>query len=324
MKVVVTVRQFLKKTYINKLLYINILYTMNNKAFADLFNSPLISGNSYNTSSTPSLSNTMTSPSSSSLGTSINNPNTLIKSFSYHEDKNLKYRKAMEDYGTTIPNLTSDYTTNLFGIFDGHGGTDVVKYIKDRLPLIIKQSVSSTSSMKSILTNAFIQIDNELRFYDSEHTGSTATIITIQNNTVHCANVGDSHAYLLTKCSFTQITTDHKCTDENEAKRITQQGGTIQKGRVNGQLVLSRTLGDLHVKQYGVIALPSISVHTITNETTYCVIASDGVWDVIDGSYLLTLSKAYVHAGEFAKKIVESAIERGSKDNVSCVVIGFI
>lgn len=292
---------------------------MNNKAFADLFSSPLISGNSFNSSSLPS--HNTTSP--SSLGTSLNNPNTLVKSFSYHEDKNLKYRKAMEDYGTTVPNLTTDYTTNLFGIFDGHGGTDVVKYIKDRLPLIIKQSVSSASSMNSILTNAFVQIDSELRFYDSEHTGSTATVITIQHNKLHCANVGDSHAYLLTKEAFTRITAEHKCTDAEEAKRITQHGGTINKGRVNGQLVLSRTLGDLYVKQYGVIALPSISAHTITSETTFCVIASDGVWDVIDGNYLLTLSKAYVHAGEFARKIVESAIERGSKDNVSCVVVGF-
>ena len=300
---------------------------MNNKTFADLFNSPLISGSIFNTSSSlqPSSSSTNTT-STSSLGTSINNSNTLIKSFAYHEDKNLKYRKSMEDYGTTLPNLTSNYTTNLFGIFDGHGGTDVVKYIKDRLPLIIKQSLSSSplSSMTTTLTNAFTQIDNELRFYDSEHTGSTATIITIQNNTLHCANVGDSHAYLLTKDKYTQLTTEHKCTDENEAKRITQQGGTIQKGRVNGQLVLSRTLGDLHVKQHGVIAIPSVSVNTITNDVTFCVIASDGVWDVIDGECLLTLSKAYVHAGEFAKKIVESAIERGSKDNVSCVVVGFV
>ena len=298
---------------------------MNNKTFADLFNSPLISGNTFNTSSSLQQPSSSTSP-SSSLGTSINNPNTLIKSFAYHEDKNLKYRKSMEDYGTTLPNLTSNYTTNLFGIFDGHGGTDVVKYIKDRLPLIIKQSLSSSplSSMTTTLTNAFTQIDNELRFYDSEHTGSTATIITIQNNTLHCANVGDSHAYLLTKDKYTQLTTEHKCTDENEAKRITQQGGTIQKGRVNGQLVLSRTLGDLHVKQHGVIAIPSVSVNTITNDVTFCVIASDGVWDVINGDSLLTLSKAYVHAGEFAKKIVESAIERGSKDNVSCVVVGFV
>ena len=296
---------------------------MNNKAFADLFNSPLISGNTFSTSSSlqqPSSSTNTTL--TSSLGTSINNPNTLIKSFAYHEDKNLKYRKSMEDYGTIFPNLTSNYTTSLFGIFDGHGGTDVVKYIKDRLPLIIKQSLSS--SMKTTLTNAFTQIDNELRFYDSEHTGSTATIIIIQNNTIHCANVGDSHAYLLTKNKYTKLTTEHKCTDETEAKRITQQGGTIQKGRVNGQLVLSRTLGDLHVKQHGVIALPSISVNTITNDVTFCIIASDGVWDVIDGDYLLAMSKAYVHAGEFAKKIVDSAIERGSKDNVSCVVVGFV
>ena len=36
-----------------------------------------------------------------------------------------------------IPDFT-DYKVSLFGIFDGHEGSDVVKLVKDRLPQIIK------------------------------------------------------------------------------------------------------------------------------------------------------------------------------------------
>ena len=63
-----------------------------------------------------------------STSSKIQNKNTPFTSFSYHEDKNLKYRQSMEDIGVTLPNLTNDYKTSLFGIFDGHGGNDVVKY----------------------------------------------------------------------------------------------------------------------------------------------------------------------------------------------------
>ena len=47
--------------------------------------------------------------------------NYIFKSFSYHEDKNLKYRQSMEDIGVTLPDFIPDKKLSLFGIFDGHG-----------------------------------------------------------------------------------------------------------------------------------------------------------------------------------------------------------
>ena len=49
----------------------------------------------------------------------------------------------MEDIVVTLPILTNDYKTSLFGIFDGHEGNNVVKYIKDRIPEIIKRLISN-------------------------------------------------------------------------------------------------------------------------------------------------------------------------------------
>ena len=270
------------------------------------------------------LSNTSTNSENKSTATKLKNSNSLIKSFSYREEKNLKYRKTMEDFGSTDPNLTSDYNISLFGIYDGHGGTDVVKYIKERLPQIIKENLINRIPIETALTNSFTKVDEELKFYDSDYTGSTATIVLIQNNKIYCANVGDSRAYLLSKEHITQISTDHKCTDEDEADRITQSGGNIQKGRVNGQLILSRTLGDLNVKKFGIIATPTVRDYEINKNETFCVLASDGVWDVIDGDSLLQMSKEFTLADDFAKALVKNAIERGSRDNISCIVLSFI
>ena len=254
---------------------------------------------------------------------SIQNQNTPFKSFSYYEDKNLKYRQSMEDIGILIPDLTTDYKVSLFGIFDGHGGTDVVKFVKNRLPQLIKIYLNDLFPVEIAFKNAFKKVDEELKFFDSEYIGTTATLILIKDNKIYCANVGDTKAYIIYDKTYKQISNDHKCTNEDERKRITEIGGKIIKNRVMGQLILTRTLGDLYVKQFGVINTPDINVYDINETINYIIIASDGVWDVVDLDTMTNMGKAGKNVGEFCKDIVKLAINKGTKDNVSCIVVSF-
>jgi serine/threonine protein phosphatase PrpC len=251
----------------------------------------------------------------------------IFKSFSYHEDKNLKYRQSMEDIGVTLPDFIPEKKYSLFGIFDGHGGNDVVKYIKDRLPEIIKSNISKLNnnydSIETILTSSFDKIDNELKFYDSEHTGSTATILLFQDNIIYCANVGDSGAYIIYDNYLKKISIDHKCSDPKEEARILNSGGKITKNRVMGQLVLSRCLGDLYCKKYGVSNIPDISMNKLDSNVKYVVVASDGVWDVVNENELMNLSKNDKNADGLCKDLVKLAIDKETKDNVSCIVVSF-
>lgn len=252
--------------------------------------------------------------------------NYIFRSFSYQEDKNLKYRQSMEDIGVMLPDFIPEKKYSLFGIFDGHGGNDVVKYIKNRLPEIIKTNITKNNNYDSIennLTSSFHKIDEELKFYDSEHTGSTATILLFQDNIVYCANVGDSTAFIVYDNFIKKISIDHKCTDPKEEERILLSGGKITKNRVMGQLVLSRCLGDLYCKKYGVSNIPDISVNKLEGNVKYVVVASDGVWDVVKENELLQLSKNKKNAEGFCKDLVKLAIDKDTKDNVSCIVISF-
>lgn len=45
------------------------------------------------------------------------------------------------------------------------------------------------------------------------------------------------------------LTTDHKPDDPKEKDRIQKAGGIVANGRVNGNLNLSRALGDLEFKE---------------------------------------------------------------------------
>jgi serine/threonine protein phosphatase PrpC len=63
-----------------------------------------------------------------------------VKEVGYHEDKNYPSRLNMEDC-TTFPNSDSmchdNFASNgsgLFGIFDGHGGSQVSEYSSQVLP----------------------------------------------------------------------------------------------------------------------------------------------------------------------------------------------
>jgi protein phosphatase 1L len=289
------------------------------KSYTDVFN--FLSGTSI-VKSKPYLS--LDSINNKKSGTSmIQNQNTPFKSFSYQEDKNLKYRQSMEDIGIMIPDLTTDYKVSLFGIFDGHGGNDVVKFVKDRLPQLIKNHLNDLCPVELAFKNSFAKVDEELKFFDSEYIGTTATIVLFKDNKIYCANVGDSKAYILYEKTYKQISHDHKCTIEDEAQRVRKLGGKISKNRVMGQLILTRTLGDLYVKQFGVVNTPDISVTEINNSVKYVIVASDGVWDVIDLDTLLEMSKAKKSVGEFCQDIVKLSISKGTKDNVSCIVISF-
>jgi protein phosphatase PTC2/3 len=69
-----------------------------------------------------------------------------------------------------------------------------------------------------------------------------------------------------------------------EKNRITAAGGFVDFGRVNGNLALSRAIGDFEFKKSAelspenqiVTAYPDVEEHDITEEDEFLVIACDG------------------------------------------------
>ena len=108
---------------------------------------------------------------------------------------------------------------------------------------------------------------------------------------------------------------------ENIHLRIKKEGGVVFQGRVFGTLILTRSLGDKEMKQYGVIAKPYCFSSLINENDLYVIIGSDGVWDALPNETLFELSKEKMSTDDFAKKIVMLSIDRGSTDNITCLVI---
>jgi protein phosphatase 1G len=83
------------------------------------------------------------------------------------------------------------------------------------------------------------------------HAGATAIVAVIMDRTLVVANAGDSRAVLCRGGGVTvALSFDHKPMQSTELARIRAAGGFVNAfGRVNGNLNLSRSVGDLKYKQ---------------------------------------------------------------------------
>lgn len=83
---------------------------------------------------------------------------------------------------------------------------------------------------------------------------------------------------------------------EDEEVRIKELGGRVifwGRWRVQGVLAVSRAIGDVNLKPY-VTCDPEITLHTITPDDQYIILASDGLWDVMSNEEVGTFITRYL------------------------------
>lgn len=77
-----------------------------------------------------------------------------------------------------------------------------------------------------------------------------------------------------------RLTKDHKATDEEEADRIKESGGWVVVGKVAGFLAITRSFGDVEVKQW-IIPEPHTTEVQLKKTDTFLIVACDGVRIVV-------------------------------------------
>ena len=123
----------------------------------------------------------------------------------------------------------------------------------------------------------------------------------------------------------TPLTEDHKPNRPDERERIERVGGTVVHAgtwRVGGVLAVSRSFGNRMLKQY-IVPHPELREDSLGESTDCLVVASDGVWDVVSNLEAVTLVCKYGSAEQAARALAALAYDRGSYDNISCVVCLF-
>ena len=178
--------------------------------------------------------------------------------------------------------------------------------------------------------------------HQKSQAGCTALVALFHNETLYVANAGDSRGILGHKNGDVKaLSCDHKPTVPLEKRRIENAGGFVNHvGRINGNLDVSRTLGDLRFKQntyldraHQIVSPdPDIVTVLLTPEDRFVFLACDGVWNCLSNQDACKFISDSLNSGKVAQDIVRDicqkclAEEANKKsgigtDNVSCVLI---
>ena len=247
-------------------------------------------------------------------------------------------------------------------VLDGHGehGHHVSKRIREKFPEAIR---GSSHDMKKSF--AVIQSDMNQCDIDTRCSGATCTLVALENGTLTIYNCGDSRAVLGRRTAngsyvAVPLSHDHKPDRPDERKRILNCGGHLgcrqvlvsqgargpvtmpvgpcrvwyqYRGDTLG-LAMSRSLGDTIVHRSGVSAEPEITTHMVEDYDDFIVIATDGVWDVVDNNQAVQIVQSFAaksptrnwSALEAAVWVCKFARGRWEKlspmvDDITCLVI---
>lgn len=177
-----------------------------------------------------------------------------------------------------------------------------------------------------------------------ETVGSTAVVALVCSSHIIVANCGDSRAVLCRGKEPMALSVDHKPNREDEYARIEASGGKVIQWnghRVFGVLAMSRSIGDRYLKPW-IIPEPEIMFIPRARDDECLILASDGLWDVMTNEEACEVARKRIllwHKKHGAPPLVERgkgidpaaqaaaeylsmlALQKGSKDNISVVVV---
>lgn len=233
------------------------------------------------------------------------------------------WRIQMEDAHFALQALEGEgwADTAAFAVMDGHGGKEVALFCEQRLPEEIAKGQSGDAH--SALIDAFHRMDEMLNDEEQSgdalrslsgnrslvHLGSrpsavnpdwvgcTCVVCLVRSDVIIVANAGDSRAVLSRSRLAVPLSEDHKPNLPTEHDRIHRAGGSVERRqvgpivqfRVNGNLNLSRSIGDLEYKknpclapsEQMICATPDVQTFKREPADEFLLVACDGVWDVL-------------------------------------------
>lgn len=194
----------------------------------------------------------------------------------------------------------------------------------------------SANAFEQAFTEAFSKVDEEFgKKQDQSQVGTTAVVALVGDRQLYIGNCGDSRAVLCRSGMAIPLTDDHKAAREDETARVEAAGGEVMwwnGERVMGVLAVSRSIGDHYLRPF-VIAQPEVTILSRTPEDELLLLASDGLWDVMSNQEACSLAQRCLRRAQqrgasrhtaakvAASVLTRAAIDQGSSDNVTVVVV---
>ncbi|SBT48274.1 protein phosphatase PPM7, putative (PPM7) [Plasmodium ovale wallikeri] len=255
-------------------------------------------------------------------------------------------------------NLHSNFNFSCFCLIDGHNGKNTATFLKKNLAQELSDSFTTIQKtydetlpipdhfIRISVNSACKKIDEKLsQEFPGCRDGATCVIILIKDDYAYIVNIGDSSAYL---CRFLNnanqaidLVDIHKPWVLSEKERIIKHGGTIENGRINDIIDVTRSFGDFSLKKYGLLCTGTFKKFKINSDDNFIILGTDGFFSFVDINYvtneIIALSKkeerlvnvekkkVVFDAKNICKIMVEHAIiDKKSQDNVTVILIKFL
>jgi len=231
------------------------------------------------------------------------------------------------------------HLVRLFGVFDGHGGTEASRYARDNIQRKLSEQLVKMNPDRltdegvwNALKLALVELNHDfLRNNEAiaMRAGSTAALAMILDRKLWTANLGDSRIVLDNGGVPEQLTQDQKPDIPRFLRGIEKRGGVMEwygVPRLNGDLAVARALGDFRLgdalsSRCKVTMKPLNQIQPDSNLFIGC----DGIFDVASTGQIV--EALFGHRREpvtaLAANMVYSAYVSRSMDNLSGLCLRF-
>ena len=232
----------------------------------------------------------------------------------------------LTDIGNSRP-LNEDYINyieednfKLYVIADGMGGHNageiaskmavdsIIDYIKNNL-----QIHENGEILISAVKEANKQIYNaSLNSSGYNGMGTTVTACIIIDDKTYIANVGDSCCYIVEGNKISKITRDHSLVQE-----------LLDEGSITEEEAFHHPNKNIITRAVGTGSNIDVDLFDISHiNFNYIIMCTDGLSDELEKEDILKIVQTSTDINEICRLLINTAKERGGKDNISVLIIG--
>jgi protein phosphatase len=220
-------------------------------------------------------------------------------------------------------NLIVDLEHHLFLVADGMGGQESGEKASglavEIIPQVVQNRLAAHDQLGQAIRRAMEEANRAIIAAgkgqpEGRRMGTTAVLAVHHQDQVVVGSLGDSRAYLIRGDEVTQLTIDHSV-----AQALVATGAlTPEEARVSPyQHVLHKFLGCTNLN-----GGPDLYPFT-PRAGDRLILATDGLTGKITEDDLRYEAREFPDVQTWADHLVQLALDRGSRDNVTCIVLAF-
>lgn len=218
-----------------------------------------------------------------------------------------------------------DGQQRLFIVADGMGGQSAgerasamaVELIPKRIEQLLDFEKANAKTVGEVLEKSITHANSEIIALSEvepglRNMGTTVVMMVRVADRFFFVGVGDSRAYELRGGKLRQLTTDHSVTQ-----------ALLDTGTISPEEAKTHRYRNVLYKYLG--SRDGASGATVTEIVPRpgdrFMLCSDGLNDGLDGSEITRVLQCSNDPQEVAEKLVKAALDAGSRDNVTCIVV---